>query len=144
MCALYSCFSLRCSILMASLQTIKEGPLSKRGKINKEWRQRQFVLNGKQLSYFKGGVSSELLDISKMFLWDRTMRISVLLHSLKYRTLHCKGRVWFYHINIFSICMCTLPPPHVSLHNSWADCPQGKWINLFGTFIFQKMIQIMC
>ena len=43
-----------------SLQTLKEGTLYKRGKINTEWRQRQFVLNGKQLSYFKGGVSSGL------------------------------------------------------------------------------------
>lgn len=29
----------------------------KRGKINTDWRQRLFVLNGKQLAYFKGGVS---------------------------------------------------------------------------------------
>lgn len=43
---------------MAALQTIKEGHLYKRGKINTEWRQRLFVLNGKQLSYFKGGVST--------------------------------------------------------------------------------------
>lgn len=42
---------------MASLQTIKEGTLNKRGKINTEWRQRLFILNGKHLSYFKGGVS---------------------------------------------------------------------------------------
>jgi hypothetical protein len=38
-----------------SLQTIKEGQLYKRGKINTEWRLRLFVLNGKQLAYFKGG-----------------------------------------------------------------------------------------
>lgn len=43
---------------MAALQTIKEGHLYKRGKINTDWRQRLFVLNGKQLSYFKGGVST--------------------------------------------------------------------------------------
>ncbi len=42
-----------------SLQTIKEGQLYKKGKINKDWRQRLFVLNGKRLSYFKGGVSNQ-------------------------------------------------------------------------------------
>ena len=46
------------SLVMAALQTIKEGHLYKRGKINTDWRQRLFVLNGKQLSYFKGGVST--------------------------------------------------------------------------------------
>ncbi|XP_064402649.1 PH domain-containing protein DDB_G0274775-like [Halichondria panicea] len=51
-----------------SLQTIKEGHLYKKGKINKDWRQRLFVLNGKRLSYFKGGNHSpagtvELKDI---------------------------------------------------------------------------------
>lgn len=40
-----------------SLQTLKEGQLYKRGKINTDWRLRLFILNGKQLSYFKGGVS---------------------------------------------------------------------------------------
>ena len=39
-----------------SLQTLKEGYLYKRGKINTDWRHRLFILNGKQLSYFKGGV----------------------------------------------------------------------------------------
>jgi hypothetical protein len=38
-----------------SLQTLKEGHLSKRGKVNTEYRIRLFVLNRKQLSYFKGG-----------------------------------------------------------------------------------------
>ena len=40
-----------------SQQTIKEGQLYKRGKLNTEWRQRLFILNSKQLTYFKGGVS---------------------------------------------------------------------------------------
>lgn len=44
-----------------SLQTIKEGQLYKRGKINTEWRQRLFVLNSKQLAYFKGSVSPPAL-----------------------------------------------------------------------------------
>ena len=47
----------RSRTVIMSLQTIKEGQLYKKGKINKEWRQRLFVLNGKRLSYFKGGVS---------------------------------------------------------------------------------------
>ena len=47
---------------MAALQTIKEGHLYKRGKINTDWRQRLFVLNGKQLSYFKGGVSAIIME----------------------------------------------------------------------------------
>eukprot|EP00731_Ephydatia_muelleri_P027934 Em0019g807a len=38
-----------------ALQTIKEGVMYKRGRINTDWRQRLFVLNGKQLAYFKGG-----------------------------------------------------------------------------------------
>lgn len=46
---------------MSSLQTIKEGMLYKKGKINTEWRHRLFVLNGKNLSYFKGGVSNLIL-----------------------------------------------------------------------------------
>ena len=45
------------TVVMSQLQTIKEGQLYKKGKINKDWRQRLFVLNGKRLSYFKGGVS---------------------------------------------------------------------------------------
>ncbi len=47
----------RSRTVIMSLQTIKEGHLYKKGKINKDWRQRLFVLNGKRLSYFKGGVS---------------------------------------------------------------------------------------
>ena len=43
-----------------SLQTLKEGQLYKKGKINTEWRQRLFILNGKQLAYFKGSVSRAL------------------------------------------------------------------------------------
>ena len=50
-------FIRRTKSVVMSLQTIKEGTLYKRGKINTEWRQRLFVLNGKQLAYFKGGVS---------------------------------------------------------------------------------------
>ena len=50
-------FMRRTKSVVMSLQTIKEGHLYKRGKINKEWRMRLFVLNGKQLAYFKGGVS---------------------------------------------------------------------------------------
>lgn len=51
-----------------SLQTLKEGTLYKRGKINTEWRQRQFVLNGKQLSYFKGGrhVPSGIIELREV------------------------------------------------------------------------------
>ena len=44
-----------------SLQTLKEGYLYKRGKINTEWRYRFFILNGKQLSYFKGGVRRAIM-----------------------------------------------------------------------------------
>lgn len=51
-------FTRRTKSVVMSLQTLKEGNLYKRGKINTEWRQRLFVLNGKQLAYFKGGVSS--------------------------------------------------------------------------------------
>ncbi len=47
----------RSRTVIMSLQTLKEGQLYKKGKINKDWRQRLFVLNGKRLSYFKGGVS---------------------------------------------------------------------------------------
>ena len=43
---------------MASGGTIKEGYLFKKGRINTDWRERLFVLNAKQLAYFKGGVSS--------------------------------------------------------------------------------------
>ena len=50
-------FMRRTKSVVMSLQTIKEGHLYKRGKINTEWRMRMFVLNGKQLAYFKGGVS---------------------------------------------------------------------------------------
>ena len=50
-------FARRTKSVVMSLQTIKEGHLYKRGKINTEWRMRMFVLNGKQLAYFKGGVS---------------------------------------------------------------------------------------
>ena len=50
-------FMRRTKTVVMSLQTIKEGHLYKRGKINTEWRMRTFVLNGKQLAYFKGGVS---------------------------------------------------------------------------------------
>lgn len=50
-------FIRRTKSIVMSLQTIKEGQLFKRGKINTEWRQRLFILNGKQLAYFKGGVS---------------------------------------------------------------------------------------
>ena len=50
-------FTRRTKSVVMSLQTIKEGHLYKRGKINTEWRLRLFVLNGKQLAYFKGGVS---------------------------------------------------------------------------------------
>lgn len=39
---------------MSQDQTIKEGLLYKRGKINTDWKQRLFILNGKQLAYFKG------------------------------------------------------------------------------------------
>ena len=42
---------------MSRDQTIKEGLLYKRGKINTDWKQRLFILNGKQLAYFKGSVS---------------------------------------------------------------------------------------
>lgn len=42
---------------MSREQTIKEGYLYKRGKINTDWKQRLFILNGKQLAYFKGSVS---------------------------------------------------------------------------------------
>lgn len=42
---------------MSRDQTIKEGYLQKRGKINTDWKQRLFILNGKQLAYFKGSVS---------------------------------------------------------------------------------------
>ena len=49
-------FIRRTKSVVMSLQTIKEGQLYKRGKINTEWRLRLFVLNGKQLAYFKGGV----------------------------------------------------------------------------------------
>ena len=52
-------FIRRTRSLVMSLQTIKEGHLYKRGKLNTEWRQRLFILNGKQLAYFKGGVSAE-------------------------------------------------------------------------------------
>lgn len=50
-------FQRRTPTIVMSLQTIKEGLMYKRGKINTEWRQRLFVLNGKQLAYFKGSVS---------------------------------------------------------------------------------------
>ena len=52
-----SMFRLRTQSVVMSLQTLKEGQLYKRGKINTEWRQRLFILNGKQLAYFKGSVS---------------------------------------------------------------------------------------
>lgn len=44
---------------MSRDQTIKEGYLQKRGKINTDWKQRLFILNGKQLAYFKGSVSDK-------------------------------------------------------------------------------------
>jgi hypothetical protein len=47
---------------MSSKETIKEGHLYKRGKINTDWKQRLFILNGKQLSYFKGSVSNIILS----------------------------------------------------------------------------------
>ena len=42
---------------MAAGGTIKEGYLFKKGRINTDWRERLFVLNARQLAYFKGGVS---------------------------------------------------------------------------------------
>jgi hypothetical protein len=39
-------------------KTIKEGMMYKRGAINKDWKLRHFVLNGRQLTYFKGGRST--------------------------------------------------------------------------------------
>ena len=57
-------------------QTLKEGQLYKKGKINTEWRQRQFILNKRQLSYFKGGVS-ELLAIITSHSDDQHVLVSV-------------------------------------------------------------------
>ena len=54
MCAM---FQRRTWTVVMSLHTMKEGLLFKRGKINTEWRQRLFILNRKQLAYFKGSVS---------------------------------------------------------------------------------------
>ena len=51
---------------MSKDQTIKEGLLYKRGKINTDWKQRLFILNGKQLAYFKGSVS-KLAILSQAF-----------------------------------------------------------------------------
>ncbi|CAI8007089.1 Pleckstrin homology domain-containing family A member 1 [Geodia barretti] len=64
-------FMRRTKTVVMSLQTIKEGHLYKRGKINTEWRMRTFVLNGKQLAYFKGGKHSpsgiiELKDVRRV------------------------------------------------------------------------------
>ena len=61
-------FRRRTRTVVMSLQTLKEGQLYKKGKINTEWRQRLFILNGKQLAYFKGSVSSShLLETSDRF-----------------------------------------------------------------------------
>jgi len=49
-------------------QTVKEGLLYKRGKINTDFQQRLFILNGKQLAYFKGSVSIIFAMHSKCFL----------------------------------------------------------------------------
>ena len=48
-----------------TMSTVKEGTLFKKGRINTEWRERLFVLNKKQLAYFKGSVS-----ISCIFFFD--------------------------------------------------------------------------
>lgn len=50
-------FQHRTRTVVMSLHTMKEGLLFKRGRINTEWRQRLFILNRKQLAYFKGSVS---------------------------------------------------------------------------------------
>ena len=62
----------------------------KKGKINTEWRQRLFVLNGKQLSYFKGGVSQLILvadftacaHISEYILRERESKRERDLYSI--------------------------------------------------------------
>ena len=76
-------FARRTKSVVMSLQTIKEGHLYKRGKINTEWRMRMFVLNGKQLAYFKGGVSL-VIDCtdwisSLYYLWMSCQLIEVWL-----------------------------------------------------------------
>ena len=78
-----SLFTRRTKSVVMSLQTIKEGNLYKRGKINTEWRQRLFVLNGKQLAYFKGGVSvaawSLSLSLSLSLSFSRSCRTISLI-----------------------------------------------------------------
>ena len=49
-------------------QTVKEGQLFKRGKINTDFKQRHFILNGKQLAYFKGSVSTSEMEHVKGFI----------------------------------------------------------------------------
>ena len=60
-------FRRRTRTVVMSLQTLKEGQLYKKGKINTEWRQRLFILNGKQLAYFKGSVSVCHFETSDCF-----------------------------------------------------------------------------
>ena len=83
-------FARRTKSVVMSLQTIKEGHLYKRGKINTEWRMRMFVLNGKQLAYFKGGVSL-VIDCTELGL-----------HSLSYLWMSCQLiEVWLMlHISL--------------------------------------------
>ncbi|XP_065833134.1 pleckstrin-like [Oscarella lobularis] len=49
-------------------KTIKEGNMYKRGVVNTDWKLRKFVLNGKQLHYFKGAKStpSGTIDLKKI------------------------------------------------------------------------------
>lgn len=39
-----------------SRQVLKEGSLLKRGKVNKQWKERHFVVDSKFAHYFQGGV----------------------------------------------------------------------------------------
>ena len=68
-----------------SMSTVKEGPLFKKGKINTEWRERLFVLNKKQLAYFKGSVSVFSVDVCDK---DHTELVSICTAGLAYVYMH--------------------------------------------------------
>lgn len=75
-----------------SQQTIKEGQLYKRGKLNTEWRQRLFILNSKQLTYFKGGkhAPSGIIELKEVrgvsdILQDGTFRIETPVRVFEIR-----------------------------------------------------------
>ena len=60
-----------------ALITIKEGYVFKRGALNTDWKKRLFVLNQKNLTYFKGGVSIIYKSIMYRVALENKFKIAI-------------------------------------------------------------------